>query len=95
MKRLELSTKTRIQQPSLLTSSPLEEHWMLTITPSLPVGQSLDAAQQRSLVADVRQAVKFAASDLKGEELMPGFCLPKGGTSAVCSTISCVKVRFI
>ena len=42
------------------------------------VEQSLDAADQRSLVADVRQAVKFAASDLKGEELMPGFCLPKG-----------------
>lgn len=42
------------------------------------VTKSLDAADQRSLVADVRQAVKFAASDLKGEELMPGFCLPKG-----------------
>ncbi|KAG7170707.1 eIF-2-alpha kinase activator GCN1-like 1 [Homarus americanus] len=42
------------------------------------VTKSLDAADQRSLVADVRQAVKFAASDLKGEDLMPGFCLPKG-----------------
>ncbi|KAK3887663.1 hypothetical protein Pcinc_008247 [Petrolisthes cinctipes] len=42
------------------------------------VTKSLDAADQRSLVSDVRQAVKFAASDLKGEELMPGFCLPKG-----------------
>lgn len=42
------------------------------------VTKSLDAADQRSLVADVRQAVKFAASDLKGDDLMPGFCLPKG-----------------
>lgn len=42
------------------------------------VTKSLDAADQRSLVADVRQAVKFAASDLKENQLMPGFCLPKG-----------------
>lgn len=40
--------------------------------------QSLDAADQKSLVPDVRQAVKFAASDLKEGQLMPGFCLPKG-----------------
>ncbi|XP_037791429.1 eIF-2-alpha kinase activator GCN1-like [Penaeus monodon] len=42
------------------------------------VTKSLDAADQKSLVPDVRQAVKFAASDLKEGQLMPGFCLPKG-----------------
>ncbi|XP_037092852.1 eIF-2-alpha kinase activator GCN1-like [Pollicipes pollicipes] len=31
-------------------------------------------------IPDVRQAVRFAASDLKGKQLMPGFCLPKGIT---------------
>ncbi|XP_052855214.1 eIF-2-alpha kinase activator GCN1 isoform X1 [Drosophila gunungcola] len=39
--------------------------------------KGLNAAQQISHVSDVRQAVKFAASELKGPEL-PGFCLPKG-----------------
>lgn len=29
---------------------------------------------------DIRQAVRFAVSDLKGQELLPGFCLPKGIT---------------
>lgn len=42
------------------------------------VTKSLDASDQRTLVADVRQAVKFASSDLKPGQLMPGFCLPKG-----------------
>ncbi|XP_068244259.1 stalled ribosome sensor GCN1 [Palaemon carinicauda] len=42
------------------------------------VTKSLDPTDQRALVSDVRQAVKFAASDLKGDQLMPGFCLPKG-----------------
>ncbi|XP_043189397.1 eIF-2-alpha kinase activator GCN1-like isoform X4 [Amphibalanus amphitrite] len=31
-------------------------------------------------IPDVRQAVRFAASDLKGRDLMPGFCLAKGIT---------------
>ncbi|XP_055908453.1 eIF-2-alpha kinase activator GCN1 [Eupeodes corollae] len=39
--------------------------------------KGLDSAQQIAHVSDVRQAVRFAASDLKGSEL-PGFCLPKG-----------------
>lgn len=39
--------------------------------------KTLDSAQQIAHVSDVRQAVRFAASDLKGQEL-PGFCLPKG-----------------
>lgn len=43
------------------------------------VTKTLDSAQQIAHVSDVRQAVRFAASDLKGEEL-PGFCLPKGIT---------------
>lgn len=43
------------------------------------VTKTLDSAQQIAHVSDVRQAVRYAASDLKGEEL-PGFCLPKGIT---------------
>ncbi|XP_058447618.1 stalled ribosome sensor GCN1 [Malaya genurostris] len=43
------------------------------------VTKTLDSAQQIAHVTDVRQAVKFASSDLKGTEL-PGFCLPKGIT---------------
>jgi hypothetical protein len=39
--------------------------------------QTLDADQQVAHVNDVRQAVRFAVSDLKGSELLPGFCLPK------------------
>ncbi|XP_047737876.1 eIF-2-alpha kinase activator GCN1 isoform X2 [Hyalella azteca] len=42
------------------------------------VTKRLDASDQRTLVSDVRQAVKFASSDLKPGQLMPGFCLPKG-----------------
>ena len=34
-----------------------------------------------STVPDIRQAVRFAAADLKGEgDLLPGFCLPKVST---------------
>ncbi|XP_053962827.1 eIF-2-alpha kinase activator GCN1 isoform X1 [Anastrepha ludens] len=43
------------------------------------VVKGLDSSQQIAYVSDVRQAVRFAASDLKGSEL-PGFCLPKGIT---------------
>ncbi|GBP56848.1 eIF-2-alpha kinase activator GCN1 [Eumeta japonica] len=39
--------------------------------------KTMDAERQIQHVGDVRQAVRFAASDLKGE-LLPGFCLPKG-----------------
>ncbi|XP_047988388.1 eIF-2-alpha kinase activator GCN1 [Leguminivora glycinivorella] len=39
--------------------------------------KTLDAERQIAHVADIRQAVRYAASDLKGE-LLPGFCLPKG-----------------
>merc|ERR1719391_1288814 len=43
------------------------------------VTQTLDAGEQMSHVADVRQAVRFALADLKTDsELLPGFCLPKG-----------------
>ena len=41
------------------------------------VTRTLDANQQMAHVADVRQAVRFAVSDLKGQDLLPGFCLPK------------------
>ncbi|KRK05621.1 uncharacterized protein Dyak_GE27770, isoform A [Drosophila yakuba] len=41
--------------------------------------KGMNAAQQISHVSDVRQAVRFAASELNGTEL-PGFCLPKGIT---------------
>jgi len=39
----------------------------------------LDPKQQATYVADVRQAVRYAVSDMKGaSDLLPGFCLPKG-----------------
>ncbi|XP_059218129.1 stalled ribosome sensor GCN1 isoform X2 [Stomoxys calcitrans] len=41
------------------------------------VVKGLDSCQQIAHVSDVRQAVRFAASDSKDIEL-PGFCLPKG-----------------
>jgi len=51
------------------------------------VTKTLDADAQRAAVPDVRQAVRFAMSELKedptavgGEQLLPGFCLPKGIT---------------
>jgi len=40
----------------------------------------LSSEQQIAHVQDIRQAVRFAVSDLKGQELLPGFCLPKGIT---------------
>lgn len=43
------------------------------------VTKTLDSAEQIAHVTDVRQAVKYVASDLKTPEL-PGFCLPKGIT---------------
>ncbi|XP_036339906.1 eIF-2-alpha kinase activator GCN1 [Rhagoletis pomonella] len=43
------------------------------------VVRGLDSNQQIAHVSDVRQAVRFAASELNGSEL-PGFCLPKGIT---------------
>ncbi|KAK9703077.1 HEAT repeat [Popillia japonica] len=43
------------------------------------VTKSLEAKQLSTYVSDVRQAVRFAVSDMKGSsELLPGFCLPKG-----------------
>lgn len=35
---------------------------------------------QASYVSDIRQAVRYAVSDMKGssDPLLPGFCLPKG-----------------
>jgi len=44
------------------------------------VTKTLDSSQQTAHVGDIRQAVRFAVSDLKGQELLPGFCLPKGIT---------------
>ncbi|XP_034945471.1 eIF-2-alpha kinase activator GCN1 [Chelonus insularis] len=44
------------------------------------VTKTLDSDQQISHLQDIRQAVRFAASDLKEQELIPGFCLPKGIT---------------
>nr|XP_036221655.1 eIF-2-alpha kinase activator GCN1-like [Bactrocera oleae] len=43
------------------------------------VVKTLDSTQQIALVCDVRQAVRFASSEIKGSEL-PGFCLPTGIT---------------
>lgn len=39
--------------------------------------QTLDSSQQTTHVGDIRPAVRFAVSDLKGQDLLPGFCLPK------------------
>ncbi|XP_050089217.1 eIF-2-alpha kinase activator GCN1 [Anopheles aquasalis] len=44
------------------------------------VTKTLDSAQQIAHVTDVRQAVKFASSDLPKDSELPGFCLPKGIT---------------
>lgn len=38
--------------------------------------RTLEAEKQLGYVSEVRQAVRYAAADLKGEPL-PGFCLPK------------------
>lgn len=40
--------------------------------------KSLDPERQIAHVSDVRQAVRYAAADLKPDQLLPGFCLPKG-----------------
>ncbi|XP_041977566.1 eIF-2-alpha kinase activator GCN1 isoform X2 [Aricia agestis] len=40
--------------------------------------RSLDPERQLAHVADVRQAVRYAAADLRPGEPLPGFCLPKG-----------------
>lgn len=42
------------------------------------VSKTLDPPQQLEHVSDIRQAVRFTLSDLKGQQLLPGFCLPKG-----------------
>ena len=63
----------------------LQEAWN-TLT---AVTKTLDASEQMAHVSDVRQAVRFAVSDMKdkrsqsqgdaGAEItLPGFCLPKG-----------------
>lgn len=46
------------------------------------VTKTLSPSDQMNHVGDVRQAIRFAVSDLKGQELLPGFCLPKVCTSA-------------
>lgn len=39
----------------------------------------MDTKQLPTYVSDVRQAVRYAMSDMKGtSDLLPGFCLPKG-----------------
>jgi len=49
------------------------------------VTKNLDAAEMLRHVSNVRQAVKFAASDLKseGSMVLPGFCLPKKGIAPI------------
>lgn len=42
--------------------------------------KTLDSTQQMAHVGDLRQAVRFAMSDIKGQEFLPGLCLPKGIT---------------
>lgn len=41
--------------------------------------KTLEPKQQATYVSDVRQAVRYAMSDMKGtSDLLPGFCIPKG-----------------
>ncbi|XP_057670075.1 eIF-2-alpha kinase activator GCN1 [Diorhabda carinulata] len=43
------------------------------------VTKTLEPKQQATYVSDVRQAVRYAMSDLKGtSDLLPGFCITKG-----------------
>lgn len=43
------------------------------------VTKTLDPKQLPTYVSDVRQSVRYAMSDMKGQsDLLPGFCLPKG-----------------
>ncbi|KAL1494916.1 hypothetical protein ABEB36_010427 [Hypothenemus hampei] len=43
------------------------------------VTKTLEPKQQATYVSDVRQAVRYAMSDMKGSsDILPGFCLPKG-----------------
>lgn len=45
------------------------------------VTKTLEPKQQATYVADVRQSVRYAISDMKGtSDVLPGFCLPKGIT---------------
>jgi len=44
------------------------------------VTKTLDADAQRSHVQDVRQALRFAVSEMKEGALLPGFCIAKGIT---------------
>ncbi|KAF7417549.1 hypothetical protein HZH68_000202 [Vespula germanica] len=50
------------------------------LTAVTKASSTLASDQQIAHVQDIRQAVRFAVSDLKGQELLPGFCLPKGIT---------------
>ncbi|EDO39308.1 predicted protein [Nematostella vectensis] len=46
------------------------------------VTKSLDASDQLSYIAPLRQAIKYVADEVKGDDL-PGFCLPKKGITPV------------
>ncbi|KAL3209990.1 hypothetical protein MRX96_037535 [Rhipicephalus microplus] len=58
------------------TRAPLTPH--LAGEALAAVTKTLDTNQQIEYVTDVRQAIRFAASDLKGQEYLPGFCQEKG-----------------
>ncbi|KAJ1530782.1 hypothetical protein ONE63_005633 [Megalurothrips usitatus] len=42
------------------------------------VFKTLEITASTAYVGDIKQAIRYAAGDLKGQEYMPGFCLPKG-----------------
>ncbi|KAJ8966633.1 hypothetical protein NQ314_003400 [Rhamnusium bicolor] len=43
------------------------------------VTKTMEPKQQATYVSDVRQAVRYAMSDMKGtSDVLPGFCIPKG-----------------
>ncbi|KAE8739724.1 hypothetical protein FOCC_FOCC014768 [Frankliniella occidentalis] len=44
------------------------------------VFKTLEVTASTAYVGDIKQAIRFAAGDLKGQQHMPGFCLPKGIT---------------
>lgn len=50
--------------------------------------KSLDPERQIAHVSDVRQAVRYAAADLKPDQLLPGFCLPKVNIYSILAILS-------
>lgn len=58
------------------------------------VTKTLEPKQQASYVADVRQSVRYAISDMKGtSDVLPGFCLPKGITYTIYYNLVIIIIK--